>query len=62
MGIIRKAQALQGICMLSYLQALNKVFYLGASEVIPDLPSMGSMQGAKARCVSVQFIFRQVDE
>jgi len=39
--------------VLSHLEALNKVFYIGASEGIPDLPSMGSMQGAKARRTSV---------
>lgn len=42
--------------MLSHLEAPNKVFYVGASEGIPDLPSMGSVQGAKARSASVQFI------
>lgn len=47
--------------MLSRLEALNKVFHVGASEGIPVLLSMGSVQGAKARSASVQFIYQQLD-
>lgn len=45
--------------MLSHLETSNEVFYVGASEETPDLPSI---QGGKAHSDSVQFICPQLDE
>ena len=41
---------------MSHLEALEKTFYVGASEGFLDLTSLGSVQGAKACSASVQFI------
>lgn len=59
MRIIRKAKTFQVIFVLSHLETSNEVFYVGASEETPDLPSI---QGGKAHSDSVQFICPQLDE